>query len=220
MFIGGQNWLQFDISHLPRQDQYMYMMQQGTSQGGAANAGYRDRISEMKTVFYFLAGSGQSLPPGMSGGNMSAGASGGANQGLMRREADRAVTLWSSSGGGSGSTGQNLEALAPEITSLGFQYFNGSSWSTMWDSRTYGCLPRAVEIRITLTVDPTQDASAKNRGPQSGGSAQQPQYVLRVPIAAWRPPNLQLLNSMANSTQSGASGSSSTSGGAGGSGSF
>ncbi|HXT57104.1 MAG TPA: hypothetical protein VN699_00650 [Pirellulales bacterium] len=237
MFVGGQNWLQVDVSHVPRPDQYAFMQYSGGSSSGGSSSGGasaasgsaanvattgRDRVSETKTVYYFLAGgAGQALPPGLS-----AGAVGGGQQGLMRREADRAVTAWSSYGGGSSGVGPALEALAPEIASLSLSYFNGSSWSNSWDSRIYYCLPRAVEIRITLADeldkrDAAGLASAKRPAGQTRNQAPLKEYVLRVPIPAWRPPNLQLLNSMANSTASGAGSSgSSSSGGAGGMGSY
>lgn len=234
MFIGGQNWLQVDVSHLPRPDQYAFMQNMASNAGGGgaatsnisgsnSSAGgamtVRDRISEMKTVYYFLAGPGGGagqMPPGLTAGMT------GNQQGLMRREADRAVTAWTTYGGGSSGMGPALEALAPEIESLNFQYFNGSAWTTTWDSRVNYCLPRAVEIRIMLVDQSTPNGAAKQpaRRPRDKSSAKE--YVLRVPIPAWRPVNLQLMNSLANqaaASSSSASGSS-TSTGAGGAGSF
>ncbi|HVW38736.1 MAG TPA: hypothetical protein VHB99_15585 [Pirellulales bacterium] len=241
MFIGGQNWLQVDVSHLPRPDQYAFMQNMSLNAGGGgaaagnasasssagnAAAGHasasgamtsRDRISEMKTVYYFLAGQGGAgqMPPGLTAGMT------GNQQGLMRREADRAVTAWTMYGGGSAGMGPALEALAPEIESLSFQYFSGSAWTTTWDSRVNYCLPRAVEIRITLADSSATSGAAKQpaRRPRDKSSAKE--YVLRVPIPAWRPANLQLLNSLANqaAASSGATGSS-TSTGAGGAGSY
>jgi len=230
MFVGGQNWLQVDISHLPRPDQYAFMQYSSSNMSGgnlsasnssgsnaAANSmAMRDRISEIKTVFYFLAGgAGQALPPGLS-----SSMAGGNQQGLMRREADRVVTAWASYGGGSSGLGPAVEALAPEIATLKFQYFNGSAWTTTWDSRVNYSLPRAVEITLTLVAEPAERASAK----RPAGQAPPKEYVLRVPIPAWRPPNLQVLNSMAiqaeNNAASGSSSSSSTSTGAAGMGSY
>lgn len=225
MFVGGQNWLQVDISHLPRPDQYAF--QQFSSSGmsggnsGANPMAMRDRISEIKTVYYLLAGgAGQALPPGLS-----SSMAGGKQQGLLRREADRIVTAWTSYGGGSSGVGPAVEALAPEIATLEFKYFNGSMWTNTWDSRTNYSLPRAVEIAITLADEVAEAASAKRPASGAGVKPSQPKkYVLRVPLPAWRPPNLQVLNSMAIQAQqnaaSGSSSSSSTSTGAAGMGSY
>lgn len=238
MFVGGQNWLQVDISHLPRPDQYAFLqfssagmsggnMAASSSSGGSSSGGssganpmaQRDRISEIKTVFYFLAGGGgQGLPPGLS-----SSMAGGKQQGLMRREADRIVTAWTSYGGGSSGLGPAVEGLAPEIATLQFKYFNGSTWTNTWDSRINYSLPRAVEITITLAEE---TAASADRPASSAAIKQAPprQYVLRVPLPAWRPPNLQVLNSMAIQAQqnasSGSSSSSSTSTGAAGMGSY
>ena len=231
MFIGGQNWLQVDVSRLPRPDQYAFMQTAGyaSASGGSmtgsmpsantAAAGgvqVRDRISEIKTVHYFLAGGAGAMgamPPGLTSGMT------GDQQGLMRREADRAVTAWMTYGGGSSGLGPALEALAPEIESLSFQYFNGSTWTTTWDSRVNYCLPRAVEIRITL-ADPAGKERPARAGSRSARRAPPKEYVLRVPIRAWRPPNLQLLNSLSNQAAAANGGSGSSSGGAGGMGSL
>jgi hypothetical protein len=237
MFIGGQNWLQVDISHLPRPDQYAFMQNPalasaggnaaassaagGGAAGGSAAAGttVRDRISEMKTVYYFLAGAGGAagqLPPGLTAGMT------GGQQGLMRREADRAATAWTMYGGGSAGMGPALEALAPEIESLSFQYFNGSGWTNTWDSRVNYCLPRAVEIRIRLADESATKNDSKVSARPSPKTAPPKEYVLRVPLPAWRPPNLQLLNSLSNQASAnggGTSGMSNTSG-AGGMGSY
>jgi len=189
----------------------------GSSASGTMTA--RDRISEMKTVYYFLAGPGGGagqMPPGLTAGMT------GNQQGLMRREADRAVTAWTTYGGGSSGMGPALEALAPEIESLNFQYFNGSAWTTTWDSRVNYSLPRAVEIRITLVDQSATNAAAKQPARRSRNSASAKEYVLRVPLPAWRPVNLQLMNSLANqaaASSNSASGSSSSTG-AGGAGSF
>lgn len=234
MFVGGQSWLQVDVSHLPRPDQYAFLqnpagggaaggsMASNNSATGASSANgattMRDRISEMKTVYYFLAGPGggaSQMPPGLSAGMT------GNQQGLMRREADRAVTAWTAYGGGSAGIGPALEALAPEIETLNFRYFNGSAWSATWDSRSNYCLPRAVEIRITLANKATVDNLAARPAARSAKQAPPKEYVLTVPIPAWRPPNLQLLNTLANQAASGSGASgSSTSTGMGGAGSF
>ncbi len=125
----------------------------------------------------------------------------------MRREADRLVTLWQTMGGGGQmTTGQPPEALAPEIEKLEFRYFNGSTYSNMWDSRQYGCLPRAVEIRITLADDvSTADKTPSTVSSPARKSSEQPVYTLLVSIPAWKPPKLQTTDPTTSSSTTGSS---------------
>jgi hypothetical protein len=200
---GGANWLQVDVSRLPRLDQYML------SPAANPNA-MLNRPSEIKSVFYYLAGSGQALPPALAGATTS-----GDNQGLMRREADRLTTVWQTSGGGGQvGTGQAAEALAPEVQQLEFRYFNGANYSTSWDSYAYGCLPRAIEIRMTLADIPVSGPKAASGATQTLTQQNQPgnpaEYRIVVPIPAWKPPPLETTASTSSTSGSSGSGSSGT----------
>lgn len=42
------------------------------------------------------------------------------------------------------------EELADGILSLSFRYFDGSAWSSTWDASQCDCLPRLMEITLTL----------------------------------------------------------------------
>ena len=202
---GGANWLQVDVSRLPRLDQYMI------SPAASPNA-MVNRPSEIKSVFYYLAGSGQALPPALA--NAMAG---GDNQGLMRREADRLTTVWQTSGGGGQvGTGQAAEALAPEVQQLEFRYFNGATYSTSWDSYAYGCLPRAIEIRMTLADIPASGPNAASSATRTLAQQNQPgnpaEYRIVVPIPAWKPPPLETTTSTSSTSGSSNSGATNISG--------
>lgn len=111
------------------------------------------RTSDLKTVSYFVAGSG-------SGGLQSAAAghfatqnpnSPGRAQGLARMEGDRlALQLADKSGNVTSLLGQT-QMLAPEVSRINFRYYDGSIWTTQWDSASFGGLPRAVEVNLELT---------------------------------------------------------------------
>ncbi len=45
----------------------------------------------------------------------------------------------------------------PEILSVEFAYFDGSSWLEMWDSEEQGGLPKAIEANLTLRLDTPQE---------------------------------------------------------------
>ncbi len=113
------------------------------------------RTSDLKTVSYFVAGNG-------SGGLQAAAASHFASQnyggngrtsGLARMEGDRlALQLADKSGNVSSLLGQT-QMLAPEVSRVSFRYYDGTLWTTQWDSGSYGGLPRAVEVNLELTFE-------------------------------------------------------------------
>lgn len=111
------------------------------------------RTSDLKTVSYFVSGSGS--------GGLQAAAAGhfatqnpngtGQSQGLARMEGDRlALQLADKSGNVTSLLGQT-QMLAPEVSRIGFQYYDGSVWTTQWDSASFGGLPRAVEVNLEMT---------------------------------------------------------------------
>lgn len=178
---GTATELRFDISRLPRVDEYQSLM---TPESGV---GVVDIPSDIKTITYFLAegdaptgaafaGSGSTLDTTSSGGS-----------GLMRGQLDRAVASWAEMNGGSSSAYETAELLAEEVTSLTFSYFDGEAWSEEWDSATMGGLPIAVEIFIT--IQPTQPVS-EDEISASSAAEQVPTeqtYRLVVHLPAARP---------------------------------
>ena len=145
---GGTDWLQVDVHRLPRLDQYQYDV---LPTDGSGNT---DRVSDIKTVAYYLASS-----LGLTGTTgATADASGG---GLMRRELDRAITAWANEQGTLGDVDQSLEPIAPEVSSIQFAYFDGTEWLDYWDMEEEGGLPVAVLIVLTMTsVSPNSPGSS------------------------------------------------------------
>jgi hypothetical protein len=139
-----------------------------------------DRISDVKNVGYFLAGA-TGMPPGLAGP-----AAGPKPTGLLRREIDRAVTVWSASNGGN-AAGPAAESLAPEVVGVAFRYSDGQTWQQSWDSRKRVGLPKAVEIEVSF--------QAGSLDPAAGNAASvidlrnKVAYRVVVSPAGWRPPN-------------------------------
>ncbi|HUY32907.1 MAG TPA: hypothetical protein VMV69_09010 [Pirellulales bacterium] len=141
-----------------------------------------DRVSDVKTVTYYMA-SAAALPAGLAGSP-----NGPKSSGLLRRESDRALGVWSRSSGGSGaSVGPVPEALAPEVAGISFRYFDGQSWQPSWDSRQRVGLPKAVEIEVAFLAGSLDE---------TGGAAsalvdlrEKVTHKLVVSPAGWRPPN-------------------------------
>lgn len=130
---GSSTELQIDISRLPRVDQFQAMTDPDNL------AGVVDIPSDMKTVSYFLRPEEGQI----------AVAPEGRGRGLMRRVLDRSVSNYDQQNGGTGSLGQ-LDLMAEEVVGLQFMYFDGSSWTSDWDSASMEGLPVAIEITVIL----------------------------------------------------------------------
>jgi hypothetical protein len=160
--VGTPTELRFDISRLPRVDQYKGIM----TQGGEFAA--TDLPSDVKTIVYFIR-SEQSAhayaeDPRALGGEASTD---GYGRGLMRAEMDRAVTIYSDGDSSGALAYSRAQLLANEVVGLGFEYYDGLEWLTEWDSTSSSSLPRA--IRVWLSVKPTygmseQELADANKG--------------------------------------------------------
>jgi hypothetical protein len=120
---GNQYEMQVDVSRLPRIDQYEQFLDPNSP-------AMPDRVSDVKTVAYYLGVGPDGLPAG-----------------LVRRQLDRAVSKYAQEQGGS-EAAMHEELLAPEVTALEFRYYDGVDWVTEWDSDAQGTLPVAVEIAL------------------------------------------------------------------------
>ena len=180
---GNQYELQLDISHLPRVEQY----QQSLTADPTALA---DIPSDVKTVAYYLAAPGTEAVAlggaiGASDSQLGLGADELQAGGLMRRELDRAVSLWASESGNLNGLESQGELIGPEVAALEFRYFDGLEWQTEWDTEQMGGLPLAVEIVMTLrpaiSVESENDpsAAALSQGQSPGGDLV---YRLVVPL--------------------------------------
>ncbi len=189
---GNQFELQVDVSRLPRIDQYQASLISGVD--------VTDIPSDIKTVAYFLAG--MNSPSAGLTGSATTGATGTAGTpgaaplddngqvatGLVRRELDRAVTTYASTTGLL-ATGNTTQLLAPEITRMQFQYFNGFEWFTEWDSEAQGGLPVAVEISIAIRradADPNSISLGMMPTFTADGSTDQEIFyrmIVQIPVA-------------------------------------
>ncbi|HEY4259383.1 MAG TPA: hypothetical protein VGM98_04460 [Schlesneria sp.] len=100
--------------------------------------------SDLRVVTYQLAMAGVSMP----GGAMM--------QGLVRTEGDRMATQLVEEKGAAPTSLSLPQALAPEVGTIQFRFFDGVTWFTVWDSEESGRLPRAVEVIITFAPSQTK----------------------------------------------------------------
>ena len=140
--FGTQYELQVDVSHLPRVDQYEAALT-ALAQGATP-----DIVSDVKTVAYFLqTDDSETVSLSLADRPTDMGS------GLIRRQMDRATTVFNSQSGTLDPSSGGGSLLAPEVNYLEFRYFDGLEWQVEWNSEELGGLPVAVEI--TIGIDPT-----------------------------------------------------------------
>lgn len=140
--VGSQYQIQFDVSRLPRLEEYLPML------ADPADVGLTDPASDVKSVSYYVQQAGLTGATdeveGLSGGDNKAG-------GLVRRALSREITAYATEGGDLLRLDQSGDMLAPEVVGLEFAYFDGTQWLYEWNSDVEDGLPRAVQIRLTLS---------------------------------------------------------------------
>lgn len=167
--IGSQSQVQFDISRLPRIEQWRRPQPGETGEIGELV----DIPSDIKTVTYFIQ------PEGYVGGvsdplqsylpqapSLAAAPSGTIPAGLVRRELDRAVNKWAIENGGMTRALSGGDLVATEVAAIEFAYFDGLIWQLSWDSDQMQGLPLA--IRVTLTLSDQVDLGEVAPQPDSG----------------------------------------------------
>lgn len=197
---GTASALQVDVSRLPRPDQYF--PQQADMLTGKMN----DIPSDTKTVSYFVQA--QSIT-GVQDPlfNPNAKNSGG-HGGLVRRQLDRSISQWATNMGRTDQLNRTGEILSSEVLDVGYQYYDGTTWLSQWDSSVQG-LPWVVEITIAL-----QDPIVAKQNPIQPGvsvstmdNATRTSYGIQTYSVTVAIPGAQLLSSPQPATSSGGSGS-------------
>ena len=123
---------------------YAALPGRGLDYATGAAAGPAGRVSDLRTVTWFLAG---------QGGTLSAAVAGRDGPGLARSEGDTAAVAAAEQLGDLPGLLAAATLLAPEVTALQFRYFDGAEWLSAWDSSVSGALPRAVEVLIEIDLD-------------------------------------------------------------------
>lgn len=147
--IGNQFQIQFDVSRLPRLEEYQQLLTTPVE-------GMSDVPSDIKTLTYYVQAAGGSgvVDPLSQVADPDADPlafGGGSTGGLVRRQLDRQVTKFAFESGGLASMNLSGDLLAPEVVALEFSYFDGFQWRMEWNSDTYGGLPLAVQVQLTLS---------------------------------------------------------------------
>ncbi|MCA9081361.1 MAG: prepilin-type N-terminal cleavage/methylation domain-containing protein [Planctomycetaceae bacterium] len=140
-------------------------------------------LSDEKVVAWFLTGPGQSgygsLTP------VNAPLDGSEVVGLSRMEGDRFTLQLSEDQGSEEQLALMTRLLAPEIQQLQFEYFDGTSWLTEWDSKAIGRLPQAVRVVFGLVLsDPGRNVGGFGSTTTTAPTIEYVTHVLRLPRQA------------------------------------
>jgi hypothetical protein len=133
------------------------------------------RMSDLQSVAYFVGG---------QGGGALAGAV--ASPGLARMAGDRLLMQTADQQGNAALMAANTQVLAPEVQSITFFYFDGTSWLSAWDSDSLNGLPKAVEV--VLELGPAPDSPVKKRPVAAAGLVEETNvYRVVVVLPAGKP---------------------------------
>jgi hypothetical protein len=177
--IGNQFQIQIDLSRLPRLEEYVAMLD-GTT------ADIDDVPSDLKTVAYFVQQAGTLGGVQDQFSTLEAEAAGESRGGLVRRSLDRAATVQASSTGSLGLLNQTGELLAPEIVAIEFSYWDGVTWQLEWSSDTYGELPLAVQVRLTMADQRAVESPSELAVPTTTvdpSALRTFTHIVRIPLA-------------------------------------
>ena len=150
---GNQYQLQVDVSRIPRVDEFQRM------RSPDALFKIQDIPSDVKTIAYYYRSVDNTTATTATSNRF--GGSTKERTGLVRRVLDRAVTLQASETGGLTGVEDVGEVIAPEVTAIQFEYFDGMQWVYEWDSEEMGGLPMAVRIPLSVsTAQATEETSS------------------------------------------------------------
>lgn len=154
--FGNSNTLMLHISQPSKTLNYIPL---GMSQPG-------ERTSDLLSVSWFVASDG-------AGGLQGAVAEQG--QGLARTSGDRLFSRLADQAGNLEALASTAMILAPEVTAIRFQYFDGAAWRPDWNSDELAGLPRAIEIEM--------DIRASGSHKRSDDQVRTYRMVVTLPIA-------------------------------------
>ncbi|MCA9036999.1 MAG: prepilin-type N-terminal cleavage/methylation domain-containing protein [Planctomycetaceae bacterium] len=143
---------------------------------------FSDRSSDLMIVRYFIAQSGMGGISSQIADQYSTGNSSDP-VGLVRMAGDLYGLSTAIQEGDENGQISAAKLLAPEASAIRFQYFDGLTWQTEWDSNQLNSMPIAIEITLTLiTANDQDDVASKPDDPYAAGPTTH-RMVVAVPVA-------------------------------------
>ncbi len=126
-----------------------------------------ERVSDQRLFQYFLAESGGD---GVSGEFAREALGPGVVKdivGLARMDGDQTALATAMAANELDPQVECCSLLAREVIALEFAYYSGGEWLEEWDSTTENKLPQAIEIKISVQLQPEEDRSRFERVDES-----------------------------------------------------
>lgn len=169
--FGDSSQVVVDISRLPRIDEYVSSAFDEIDSAGLP--------TDIKRVSYYVVSSqGMRIDASPAAGGLGDG-----ENGLVRRQIDRAVAAMASDLDAYGTA----DLIAREVVQVQFRYFDGTDWRDAWDSVTENGFPSAVEV--TVWVDARRPSDEPSRfDTMDPNSLVRYRTVVYLPVAEILPP--------------------------------
>ena len=175
---GNQYQLQIDLQQVPRTEQYDAILASGIDPRLLGVS------SEPQTVTYYLR---PMEPAELAAAGVSVdqeSAAQGTRYALVRRVMSRAEASWATAAGDATlAMQQGEQLLADEVLALEFEYFDGLSWYTDWDSQTMAGLPLAVRVTIVVAVSRQDETQITSLSDVASMSRNTYQITVALPCA-------------------------------------
>jgi hypothetical protein len=193
---GSLNELYVDVARLPRRDELFgtytgYTNAAAPEQAGgmtmagpATAAASMQKISELKTIRYFVRPGDPADASGLAGTTLDPALQARAG-GLVRQEIPRPSLDFEQKYGGSGVLESGQRLIAPEVINIQFRYFSGQEVTDVWDMQEEKVLPMAVEVTIWVSAPKPSDSSDGNVPSMSAlaNSAREYRKTVFLPMA-------------------------------------
>ena len=134
---------------------------------------------DLRSVSYFLGGSGTAIASGLA-----------APDGLARRDGERRAIEQATASGNDALLAAQTSLLAPEVKTLQFRYFDGFGWLAAWDTAAMGKLPRAIEVTLGIAVadaERPKAAGLRNAAQEVLAQTRTHRFVVFLPLAETPP---------------------------------
>ncbi len=96
-------------------------------------------------------------------------------------QGDRLTMTQADQNGGLASLAGQVQLLAAEVASIEFEYYDGVSWATTWDTATSNSIPNA--IRVTIQFQPPDQSRGGWFAKPVNPSTNRYQQVIAMPLA-------------------------------------
>lgn len=157
---GDSEQLWVDATRLPRQEELFATVTGYTNapsaassnpggSGGSTAGADINPPADLKTVHYFVR-QGNAVDPGSIAATSLAPDAQASAGGLVREEVGRRMRVFAEQSGTSSGATSGAALIAPEVTQIQFQYYDGTQLVDAWDMKQLKKLPLAIKVYVSI----------------------------------------------------------------------